>query len=134
LVPQPTIALPDLLATVLTENFKVSHVILVYKNQIDGESGELYVLSSRINGKSVLNPYTAEKSTIQQTTEINTSWSVLNKKMISPPKTRKERYAIGSAVLQLPKKYASCPLQGQRMLAFGLASLGCTVPAESGRV
>ena len=77
------------------------------------------------------NPYTVEKSPIHQTTKVNTSWSVLNKKINSPPKKRKRKICSSVGNPSTVQKYASFPFHWQRMLAFALTSLDCTVPAES---
>ena len=55
------------------------YFMLANRNQAGVESGVLYGLSCRINGSSVINPYTMVKSPIHKTTHVNTSWSKLNK-------------------------------------------------------
>src|SRR6266849_4581595 len=59
-----------------------------YRNQAGVESGEWYGLLYRIIGSSVINPYTKQKSPIQQITYMKTSRSTLKRKMASPPKKR----------------------------------------------
>ena len=59
--------------------FEPIYFTLANRNQAGVESGVLYGLSCRINGSSVINPYTIEKSPIHEATHVNTSRSTLNR-------------------------------------------------------